>query len=227
MAPLKQLNQACLTARTNRVSRWFRLEEQLSRLVATAWASTSTFRGTDKRGGASGARIRLAPQKDWAVNESGELAKILQAFEKIQKDFNGAQSDGKKVSLADLIVLGGCAAVEEAAKKAGHNVQVPFAAGRTDVSQEMTDVESIAVLEPTADGFRNFLGREMDRPAPETLIDRAHLLTMMAPEMTVLVGGLRVLNATVVGRRMGVLTSSRIRHPNLGKMRGRSICKTP
>ena len=167
----------------------------ISQLVTTAWASASTFRGSDKRGGANGARIRLAPQKDWEVNQPAELAKVLQTLEKIQKDFNGAQSGGKKVSLADLIVLGGCAAVEAAAKKAGHDVQVPFAPGRTDASQEMTDVESFAVLEPTADGFRNYQRKGDDRPAPELLVDRAHQLTLTAPEMTVLVGGLRVLNA--------------------------------
>ena len=177
-----------------------------SQLVSTAWASASTFRGTDKRGGANGARIRLAPQKDWKVNNPGELAKVLQTLEKIQKDFNSSQSGGKKVSLADLIVLGGCAAVEEAAKKAGHDVKVPFAPGRTDASQEMTDVQSFAVLEPTSDGFRNFLAREIDRPAQELLIDRAHLLTLTAPEMTVLIGGMRVLNANSGNSQLGVFT---------------------
>ncbi len=166
----------------------------VSDLVSTAWASASTFRGSDKRGGANGARIRLAPQKDWAVNQPDELAKVLPILEKIQRDFNSAQTGGKKVSLADLIVLGGCAAVEEAAKQAGHEVQVPFAPGRTDATQELTDVESFAVLEPKADGFRNHLGHEMDRPGEELLIDRASLLTLTAPEMTVLVGGMRVLN---------------------------------
>ena len=165
----------------------------ISQLVTTAWASASTFRGTDKRGGANGARIRLAPQKDWEVNQPAELAKVLPTLEKIQKDFNSAQSGGKKVSLADVIVLGGCAAVEAAAKKAGHDVQVPFSPGRTDASQEMTDVDSFAVLEPTADGFRNYLRKGDDRPAAELLVDRAHLLTLTAPEMTVLVGGMRVL----------------------------------
>ena len=169
----------------------------ISQLVSTAWASASTFRGTDKRGGANGARIRLAPQKDWEVNQPAELAKVLQTLEKIQQDFNSSQSGGKKVSLADLIVLGGCAAVEEAAKKAGHDVQVPFSPGRTDASQEMTDVDSFAVLEPTTDGFRNYFGHEHDRPAEELLIDRAHLLTLTAPEMTVLIGGMRVLNTNV------------------------------
>jgi len=167
----------------------------VSDLVSTAWASASTFRGSDKRGGANGARIRLAPQKDWAVNQPAELAKVLPVLEKIQQDFNKSLTGGRKVSLADLIVLGGCAAVEEAAKKAGHDLQVPFVAGRTDATQEMTDVESFAVLEPKADGFRNYFGHQIDRPGEELLIDRASLLTLTAPEMTVLVGGLRVLNA--------------------------------
>ncbi len=175
-------------------------------LVSTAWASAATFRDTDKRGGANGARIRLAPQKDWEVNQPAELAKVLQTLEGIQQEFNGAQSGGKKISLADLIVLGGCAAVEEAAKRAGHEVQVPFAPGRTDATQEMTDVESFAVLEPTADGFRNYLGKGHDRPAPELLVDRAHLLTLTAPEMTVLVGGMRVLNANFGQSKLGVFT---------------------
>ena len=178
----------------------------ISQLVSTAWASAATFRGTDKRGGANGARIRLAPQKDWAVNQPAELAKVLQTLEQIQTDFNSSQSDGKKVSLADLIVLGGCAAVEEAAQKAGHNVQVPFSPGRTDASQEMTDVDSFAVLEPTADGFRNYLRDGHDRLAEELLVDRAHLLTLTAPEMTVLVGGMRVLNANVGQSELGVFT---------------------
>ena len=178
----------------------------ISQLVTTAWASASTFRGTDKRGGANGARIRLAPQKDWEVNQPAELAKVLPTLEKIQKDFNSAQSGGKKVSLADVIVLGGCAAVEAAAKKAGHDVQVPFSPGRTDASQEMTDVDSFAVLEPTADGFRNYLRKGDDRPAAELLVDRAHLLTLTAPEMTVLVGGMRVLNANFGQSELGVFT---------------------
>ncbi len=178
----------------------------ISQLVSTAWASASTFRGTDKRGGANGARIRLAPQKDWKVNQPADLAKVLKTLEKIQQDFNSSQSGGKKVSLADLIVLGGCAAVEEAAKKAGHDVQVPFSPGRTDASQEMTDVASFAVLEPTADGFRNFLGHELDRPAEELLVDRAHLLTLTAPEMTVLIGGMRVLGTNVGDPELGVFT---------------------
>jgi catalase-peroxidase len=178
----------------------------ISQLVTTAWASASSFRGTDKRGGANGARIRLAPQKDWEVNQPAELAKVLQALEKIQKEFNSSQSGGKKVSLADVIVLAGCAAVEAAAKKAGHAVQVPFAPGRTDASQEMTDVESFAVLEPTADGFRNYLRNGDDRPAAELLVDRAHLLTLTAPETTVLVGGMRVLNANFGQSKLGVFT---------------------
>ena len=177
-----------------------------SQLVSTAWASASTFRGTDKRGGANGARIRLAPQKDWKVNNPVELAKVLSALEKIQQDFNGSKSDGKKVSLSDLIVLGGCAAVEEAAKKAGHDVKVPFLPGRSDASQEMTDVKSFAFLEPTSDGFRNFHAREIDRPAPELLVDRAHLLTLTAPEMTVLIGGMRALDANTGNSQLGVFT---------------------
>jgi catalase-peroxidase len=177
-----------------------------SQFVSTAWASASTFRGTDKRGGANGARIRLAPQKDWKVNNPAELAKILPALEKIQKEFNGSQEGGKKVSMADLIVLAGCAAVEDAAKKAGHDVSVPFFPGRTDASQEMTDVQSFAVLEPTSDGFRNYHAHEIDRPAEELLIDRAHLLRLSAPEMTVLIGGLRVLNANSGNPQMGVFT---------------------
>ncbi len=178
----------------------------VSQLVTTAWASASTFRGSDKRGGANGARIRLAPQKDWDVNQPAELAKVLRTLEKIQKEFNSSQANGKKVSLADVIVLGGCAAVEAAAKKAGHDVQVPFAPGRTDASQELTDVESFAVLEPTADGFRNYQRKGDDRPAPELLVDRARLLTLTAPEMTVLVGGLRVLNANFGQSKLGVFT---------------------
>ena len=172
----------------------------ISQLVSTAWASAATFRGTDKRGGANGARIRLAPQKDWAVNNPAELAKVLQTLEKIRKDFK------KPVSLADLIVLGGCAAVEQAAKNAGHNVKVPFTPGRTDASQEQTDVESFAVLEPTADGFRNYSAHGPQCPAEHLLIDRATLLTLSAPEMTVLVGGLRVLNANHEQSPLGVFT---------------------
>ncbi len=179
----------------------------ISQLVSTAWASAATFRGSDKRGGANGARIRLAPQKDWAVNQPAELAKVLATLEGIQKAFNAAQSSGKKVSLADVIVLGGCAAVEKAAKNAGHDVQVPFAPGRTDASQEQTDVESFAVLEPVADGFRNYLKTEFSVPAEELLVDKAQLLTLTAPEMTVLVGGLRVLGANYGGSPHGVFTT--------------------
>ncbi|MDB5337866.1 MAG: catalase/peroxidase, partial [Planctomycetaceae bacterium] len=181
----------------------------ISQLVTTAWASASTFRGTDKRGGANGARLRLAPQKDWEVNQPAELAKVLPVLEKIQQDFNGTQSGGKKVSLADVIVLGGCAAVEAAAKKAGQNVQVPFAPGRTDASQEMTDVSSFAVLEPTVDAFRNYVRKGDVRSVEEQLVllvERAHLLTLTAPEMTVLLGGLRVLNANVGQSALGVFT---------------------
>src|SRR6202140_4495895 len=166
----------------------------VSQLVSTAWASASTFRGTDKRGGANGARIRLAPQKNWEVNQPAVLTKALQTLEKLQKDFNSSQSGGKKVSLADLIVLGGCAAVEEAAKKAGHDVKIPFSPGRTDASQEWTDVESFAALEPASDGFINYLRNGQQRSAEELLMDRAQLLTLTAPEMTVLVGGMRALN---------------------------------
>ena len=178
----------------------------ISQLVSTAWASAASFRGTDKRGGANGARIRLAPQKDWKVNNPAELAKVLQTLEKIQQDFNRSQSGGKKVSLADLIVLGGCAAVEQAAKNAGHDMKVPFTPGRTDASQEQTDVESFAVLEPTFDGFRNYVqaGEEL---SPETLlVERAFMLNLTAPEMTVLVGGMRALNANSGQSKHGVLT---------------------
>ncbi len=178
----------------------------IAQLVTTAWASASTFRGSDKRGGANGARIRLAPQKDWEVNQPAELAKVLLTLEKVQKDFNSAQSVGKKVSLADLIVLGGCAAVEAAAKKAGHDVQVPFTPGRTDASQEMTDADSFAVLEPTADGFRNYFHDGDDRSPAELLVDRARQLTLTAPEMTVLLGGMRVLNASFGQTKLGVFT---------------------
>jgi catalase-peroxidase len=178
----------------------------VSQLVSTAWASAASFRGTDKRGGANGARIRLAPQKDWEVNQPAELATVLQTLEQIQQDFNSSQSGGKKVSLADLIVLGGCAAVERAAKNAGHDVTVPFAPGRTDASQEQTDVESFAVLEPQADGFRNYLPAGEKLPPETLLVDRAYMLTLTAPEMTVLLGGMRALNANVGGARHGVLT---------------------
>ena len=178
----------------------------VSRLVSTAWASASTFRGTDKRGGANGARIRLAPQRDWEVNDPSELAQALGVLEGIRDEFNGSRSDGKRVSLADLIVLGGCAAVERAAGDAGHEVEVPFTPGRTDASAEWTDAESFAVLEPRVDGFRNFGGDGRGRPAAESLVDRADLLTLTAPEMTALVGGLRVLNANSGGSRLGVFT---------------------
>ncbi len=178
----------------------------ISQLAATAWASASTFRGSDKRGGANGARIRLAPQKDWEVNQPAELAKVLQTLEKIQKDFSASLSGGKKVSLADVIVLGGCAAVEAAATKAGHDVKVPFKPGRTDASQQMTDVESFAVLESTADGFRNYQRRGDNRSAPELLVDRARQLRLTAPELSVLVGGLRVLNTNFGQSKMGVFT---------------------
>jgi len=177
-----------------------------SQLVSTAWASATTYRGTDKRGGANGARIRLAPQKDWKANTPDELAKILTVLEKVRTDFNAGLAGGKKVSLADAIVLGGCASVERAAKKAGYEVSVPFAPGRTDASQEQTDVESFAVLEPTSDAFRNFFSRELTKPAEALLVDRAHLLTLSAPEMTVLVGGLRVLNANTGTSQLGVFT---------------------
>jgi catalase-peroxidase len=178
----------------------------ISQLVSTAWASAASFRGTDKRGGANGARIRLAPQRDWEVNNPAELPKVLQTLEEIQQDFNSSQSGGKKVSLADVIVLGGCAAVEQAAKNAGHDVTVPFAPGRTDASQEQTDVESVGVLEPHADGFRNYLRPGEKLPAETLLLDRANLLTLTAPEMTVLVGGMRALNANVGQSRHGVFT---------------------
>jgi catalase-peroxidase len=182
----------------------------LSQLVTTAWASAASFRGSDKRGGANGARIRLAPQKDWEVNQPAELAKVLKKLEAIQKDFNGSGSNGskgKKVSLADLIVLGGCAAVEEAAKKAGHKVKVPFTPGRTDASQKQTDVHSFAVMEPVADGFRNYLRSGQILSAEELLVDRAQLLTLTAPEMTVLIGGLRALKANVGQSKHGVFTN--------------------
>ena len=186
----------------------------ISQLVTTAWASAATFRCTDKRGGANGARIRLNPQKNWEVNNPTELAKVLPVLEDVQKAFNSAQSGGKMVSLADVIVLGGCAAIEQAAKDAGHDVQVPFTPGRTDASQEQTDVDSVAVLEPTADGFRNHLAPGHSRTAEELLVDRAQMLTLTAPEMTVLVGGMRALNANtgqsahgVFTKRPGILTN--------------------
>ena len=177
-----------------------------SQLVSTAWASAATFRGSDKRGGANGARIRLAPQKNWEVNQPADLAKVLEKLEAIQKDFNGAQSGAKKVSLADLIVLGGCAAVEAAAKKAGHDVKVPFSPGRMDASQELTDLNSFAVLEPIADGFRNYVRKGLEESAAELLVDKAQLMTLTAPEMTVLIGGLRALNANAGKSKHGVFT---------------------
>jgi catalase-peroxidase len=178
----------------------------ISELVSTAWASASTFRGSDRRGGANGARIRLAPQKDWEINQPAKLKKVLQTLEGIQKEFNSAQSGGKKVSLADLIVLGGCAGVEKAARKAGHDITVPFTPGRTDASQKQTDVQSFSVLEPVADGFRNYQKTKYAISAEEMLVDRAQLLTLTAPEMTVLIGGLRVLNANYGQSQHGVFT---------------------
>jgi catalase-peroxidase len=178
----------------------------VSQLVSTAWASASTFRGSDKRGGANGARIRLAPQKDWEVNQPKQLARVLQTLEEVQSEFNKTQTGGKKVSFADLIVLAGCAGVEQAAKNAGHNVTVPFAPGRMDASQEQTDVSSFAVLEPIADGFRNYLKSRFSVSAEELLVDRAQLLTLTAPEMTVLIGGMRVLNTNAGQTQHGVFT---------------------
>jgi catalase-peroxidase len=178
----------------------------ISQLVSTAWASAASFRGTDKRGGANGARIRLAPQRDWEVSDPAELSEVLQKLEQIQQDFNGAQSSGTKVSLADLIVLGGCAAVEQAAKAAGEDITVPFVPGRTDASQEETDMEAFGVLEPTADGFRNYLRDGEKLPAEVRLLDRANLLTLTAPELTVLIGGMRALNANVGRAQHGIFT---------------------
>jgi catalase-peroxidase len=178
----------------------------IAELVSTAWASAATFRNSDKRGGANGARIRLAPQKDWAANNPETLAKSLQIIERIQADFNSSQSDGKRVSLADLIVLGGCAAVEQAASAAGNAVEVPFTAGRMDATQEDTDIESFAVLEPKADGFRNYQQSDIKTPAEALLVDKAQLMTLTAPEMTVLVGGMRVLNANTAQSPLGVFT---------------------
>ncbi|CAN5471521.1 catalase/peroxidase HPI [soil metagenome] len=180
----------------------------VSQLVSTAWASASTFRGSDKRGGANGGRIRLAPQSGWEVNNPDELATVLRTLTGIQESFNAANDGGKQISLADLIVLGGCAAIEQAAKAAGHDIEVPFTPGRTDASQEQTDVESFAALEPTVDGFRNYLGKGHRLPAEYLLLDRANLLTLSAPEMTVLVGGLRVLNANFQQSQLGVLTAN-------------------
>jgi catalase-peroxidase len=178
----------------------------VSQLVSTAWASASTFRGSDKRGGANGARIRLAPQKDWIVNQPAELAKVLNILEGIKRDFNSQASGGKKVSLADLIVLAGCAGVEQAAKKAGHDLTVPFSPGRMDALQELTDVVSFAVLEPIADGFRNYLSGQYNVSAEELLVDKAQLLTLTAPEMTVLVGGMRMLKTNFGQTHHGVFT---------------------
>ena len=178
----------------------------VSRLVSTAWASASSFRGTDKRGGANGARIRLAPLKDWEVNDPAALEEVLQTLEGIRSEFNSPQNGGKQISLADLIVLAGCAGVEQAARNAGHDVQVPFAPGRTDASQEWTDEESFAVLEPTADGFRNYLQAGQEGQPEDLLVERACMLTLTAPEMTALVGGLRVLNANTGQSAHGVLT---------------------
>jgi catalase-peroxidase len=179
----------------------------VSQLVSTAWASASTFRGSDKRGGANGARIRLAPQKDWEANQPAQLAKVLKKLEGIQKAFNGAQKGHKRISLADLVVLGGCAGVEQAAKKAGVSVRVPFKPGRMDARQDQTDAESFAVLEPIADGFRNYLKGKFEVSAEQLLVDKAQLLTLTAPEMTVLLGGMRMLGTNVGGAKHGVFTS--------------------
>jgi catalase-peroxidase len=178
----------------------------ISQLVSTAWASASTFRGSDKRGGANGARIRLEPQKNWEVNQPSELAQVLGTLEAIQIDFNDNQTGATKVSLADLIVLGGCAAIEEAAKRAGHNVEVPFVPGRTDATQEQTDVSSFEVLEPAADGFRNYILKGHEGLAAELLVDKANLLTLTPPEMTVLIGGMRVLGANSGPNKHGIFT---------------------
>jgi catalase-peroxidase len=178
----------------------------ISRLVSTAWAAAASFRGTDKRDGANGARIRLAPQRDWEANEPAELRTVLQKLEQIQAEFNDSEAGGKKVSLADLIVLGGCAAVEQAAKNAGHEITVPFTPGRTDASQEQTDVESFAVLEPGVDGFRNYFRPGEPMPLEHGLLDRAYMLTLTAPEMTVLIGGMRALNANFGNSEHGVFT---------------------
>ncbi len=205
--PLPALDHALIDSRILLISSpRFSLRVCLWRNLSPQQASASTFRGSDKRGGANGARIRLAPQKDWDVNQPAQLAKVLSALEKIQQDFNGAQKKGKKVSLADLIVLGGCAAVESAAKAAGYEVEVPFTPGRVDASQEQTDVNSFAVLEPEADGFRNYQKAIFTVSAEEMLVDKAQLLTLSAPEMTVLVGGLRVLGANYGGSQHGVFT---------------------
>jgi catalase-peroxidase len=180
----------------------------ISQLVSTAWASASTFRGSDKRGGANGARVRLAPQKYWAVNNPAQLSKVLDVLEGIQIDFNNVQTGNKMVSIADLIVLGGCAAIELAAKNAGQTITVPFTAGRTDASQDQTDVESFGVLEPSADGFRNYIKSRVPASAEEMLIDKAQLLTITAPELTVLIGGMRVLNTNFDQSQHGVFTKN-------------------
>ena len=206
--PVPSVERPLITQRDIRKLKTEILQSGLSvpELVRTAWASASTFRDTDKRGGANGARIRLAPQKDWAINDPAELTKVLQTLEQIQRDFNGGQSNGKTISLADLVVLGGSAAVEQAAKNAGYDVEVPFTPGRADASLEQTDVKSFAVLEPTADGFRNYVADARGRSPAELLIDRADLLSLTVPEMTVLVGGLRALNANAGGAQHGVFT---------------------
>jgi catalase-peroxidase len=179
----------------------------ISQLVSTAWASASTFRGSDKRGGANGARIRLAPQKDWAVNNPAQLATVLKTLEGIQKEFNSSASGGKQISIADLIILAGCAGVEKAAKNAGSEIAIPFTPGRADATQEQTDVESFEVLEPIADGFRNYVKGKYTIPTEELLIDKTQLLTLTAPEMTVLIGGLRVLSTNFDGSKHGVFTN--------------------
>ena len=206
--PIPAVNHALIEEQdiTNLKARILASGLSISQLVTTAWASASTFRGSDMRGGANGARIRLAPQKDWEVNQPDELAKALQKLESIRKDFNGTLPGGKQVSLADLIVLGGCAAVEAAAKKAGVEVKVPFTPGRMDASQEQTDVEAFTVLEPIADGFRNYVRKGLEESAAELLVDRANLMTLTAPEMTVLIGGLRALNANIDQSKHGVFT---------------------
>jgi catalase-peroxidase len=206
--PVPEVNHDLITDEDIAALKGKILESGLSipQLVSTAWGSAATFRGTDKRGGANGARIRLAPQKDWEANNPAELAKVLQTLEQIQQDFNSSQSGGGKVSLADLIVLGGSAAVERAAKNAAHDITVPFVPGRTDASQDQTDVESFAVLELAADGFRNYLRAGQKLPAETLLLDRANLLTLTAPEMTVLIGGMRALNANFGQSQHGVFT---------------------
>lgn len=207
--PIPEVNHALITESDVAALKTKVLESGLSvsELVSTAWASASTFRGTDKRGGANGARIRLAPQKYWQVNNPAQLQKVLDKVENIQKEYNHVQADGKKVSLADLIVLAGNAGIEKAAKDAGHAVTVPFRPGRMDASQEQTDVESFGYLEPAADGFRNYRKTKAPVSTEELLIDKAHLLTLTAPELTVLLGGMRVLNTNFDGSKHGVFTS--------------------